>query len=57
MRRTRTAPLRQEMIHVLLSEAERATLRDLAARQRRTQSDVVREALDRYRREQESPPR
>lgn len=49
--RTRTAPRRVRMLHVLLSDAERAMLRETALRQQRTVSDVVRDALAQYRAE------
>jgi hypothetical protein len=51
MLRTRTAPPRERVFRMLLTEAERAMLTELALREQRTMSDVVRDALRRYRAE------
>jgi hypothetical protein len=49
--RVRTAPKRVLALHVLVSDSERAEIRELALRERRTVSEVVRAAIERYRQE------
>ncbi len=51
MPRIRTTPQRPKALKVMLSDSERAMLRELALLQQRSVSDVVRDALARYRQE------
>lgn len=50
-RRMRTAPRRPITLHVMLSASEQALLAEVALREQRTISEVVRTAIDRYRSE------